>query len=136
MLLLLPSWNDGGDPWGGLHDCRQHSMCVKVPRPKATRRAFCQHSLFVMTSAPMVTVSTSVSTHEDAHKCIEAVQRIFPDFQPEGEFSIEKLSEVIKKKLEKLKKLKKTTNINSIDVSGLSLELSLIKILNENLNPL
>ena len=43
-----------------------------------------------MTSAPMVTVSTSVSTHEDAHKCIEAVQRIFPDFQPEGEFSIEK----------------------------------------------
>ena len=38
----------------------------------------------------MVTVSTSVSTHEDAHKCIEAVQRIFPDFQPEGEFSIEK----------------------------------------------
>ena len=65
-------------------------MGVKVPRPKATRRAFCQHPLFVMTSAPMVTVSTSVSTHEDAHKCIEAVQRIFPDFQPEGEFNIEK----------------------------------------------
>ena len=30
--------------------------------------------------------------------------------------------------------LKKTNNINSIDTSGLSLELSLIKILNENLN--
>ena len=32
--------------------------------------------------------------------------------------------------------LKKTKNINSIDLSGLSLELSLIKILNEKLNPL
>tara|TARA_Y100001968_G_scaffold63756_1_gene54547 strand:- start:2598 stop:3650 length:1053 start_codon:yes stop_codon:yes gene_type:complete len=32
--------------------------------------------------------------------------------------------------------LKKTNNINSIDLSGLSLELSLIKILNEKLNPL
>ena len=32
--------------------------------------------------------------------------------------------------------LKKTNNINSIDTSGLSLELSLIKVLNENLNHL
>ena len=32
--------------------------------------------------------------------------------------------------------LEKTNNINSIDLSGLSLELSLIKILNEKLNPL
>jgi len=32
--------------------------------------------------------------------------------------------------------LKKTNNINSIDISGLSLELSLIRILNENLNHL
>ena len=32
--------------------------------------------------------------------------------------------------------LEKTKNINSIDLSGLSLELSLIKILNEKLNPL
>tara|TARA_Y100001968_G_scaffold201095_1_gene184634 strand:+ start:715 stop:1770 length:1056 start_codon:yes stop_codon:yes gene_type:complete len=32
--------------------------------------------------------------------------------------------------------LKKTTNINSINLSGLSLKLSLNKILNENLNPL
>jgi len=65
-------------------------MCVKVPRPKATRSAFSQHPLFVMTSAPMVTVSTSVSTHEEVHTCIEAVQRIFPDFQPELEIGIEK----------------------------------------------
>jgi tRNA 2-selenouridine synthase len=32
--------------------------------------------------------------------------------------------------------LKKTTNINSIDLSGLSLKSSLNKILNEKLNPL
>ena len=65
-------------------------MGVKVPCPKARRRAFSQHPLFVMTSAPMVTVSTSVSTHEEVHTCIEAVQRIFPDFQPEVELGIEK----------------------------------------------
>ena len=43
-----------------------------------------------MTSAPMVTVSTSVSTHEEVHTCIEAVQRIFPDFQPEMDAGSEK----------------------------------------------
>ena len=32
--------------------------------------------------------------------------------------------------------LKKTKNINSIDLSGLSLKLSLVKILKKNLNPL
>ena len=35
-----------------------------------------------MTYTPMVTVSTTLSAHEIGSKCIEAVQRIFPDFQP------------------------------------------------------
>ena len=85
MFHLLPGWDDGGNPWGGLHDCRQHSACVKVPCPKAKKSAFSQQSLFAMTSTPMVTVSTIISAHEIGSKCIEAVQRIFPDFQPEIE---------------------------------------------------
>ena len=36
-----------------------------------------------MTSAPMVTVFTAISSHEIPSKCIEAVQQIFPDFQPD-----------------------------------------------------
>ncbi|MBJ03644.1 MAG: hypothetical protein CMB65_02970 [Euryarchaeota archaeon] len=38
-----------------------------------------------MTSAPMVTVSTIISAHESPDACIDAVQRIFPDFQPKNE---------------------------------------------------
>ena len=37
----------------------------------------------------MVTVSTTLSAHEIGRKCIEAVQRIFPDFQPEIELGPE-----------------------------------------------
>ncbi len=39
---------------------------------------------------PMVTVSTTISAHEVPGKCVEAVQRIFPDFHLEREFSDER----------------------------------------------
>ena len=89
MLKLLPSWNDGGDPWGGFHVLRNHLLCVKVPRPKAKKSAFSQQLLFAMTDVPTVTVSTTISTHDLPDKCIEAVQRIFPDFQSDLEFVTE-----------------------------------------------
>ncbi len=90
MLGLLPSWDDGRDPGSGLHVGRQYPMGVKVPRPKARKSAFSQQCLFAMTSVPMVTVSTTIMPHELPSKCIEAVQRIFPDFQPENQFVDEK----------------------------------------------
>ena len=48
-----------------------------------------------MTQAPIVTVSTWVQTHEKGEKCLEAVQRIFPDFlvtevPTSGEFPIQR----------------------------------------------
>ena len=42
-----------------------------------------------MTVAPMVTISTTIMPHEIFSKCIEAVQRIFPDFQAENEYEDE-----------------------------------------------
>ena len=42
-----------------------------------------------MTSAPMVTVSTTIFSHELSSKCVDAVQRIFPDFQPDFEIKSE-----------------------------------------------
>ena len=55
-------------------------MGVKVTRPKAKKSGFGQDGLFTMTLSPHVSVSTTVMPHEIGEKCVQAVQKIFPDF--------------------------------------------------------
>ena len=84
MRGFLPSWDDCGNHRCGFHEGPQHPVCVKVPCPKAKKSAFEQHGSFTMTHSPDITVSTRVMPHEIGQRCVDAVQKIFPDFLVEN----------------------------------------------------